>query len=108
MSGQIPEAVKEQRNQVLLDLLRESSLRGNRALMGTSQEVLVEGPARRGENLYQGRTRGNRKVIFTGAERLVGELLEVKINRASVTTLFGALSRESIDQAREPLMAAAG
>lgn len=108
MSGQIPEAVKEQRNQVLLDLLRESSLRGNRALLGTSQEVLVEGPARRGENLYQGRTRGNRKVIFTGAERLVGELLEVKINRASVTTLFGALSRESIDQAREPLMAAAG
>jgi hypothetical protein len=38
-----------------------------------------------------GRTRGFRKVIFPGSERLVGELVRVRIEASSVTTLKGQL-----------------
>ena len=40
--------------------------------------------------MYMGRTRGYRKVVFPGNERLVGELIPVSINDASVSTLFAS------------------
>ena len=87
----IPDDIKEARNQVLLQHLAEFSLRRNEALVGTVQEVLLEGPARRGEGKFLGRTRTYRKVIVPASERLVGELVPVRITEATVTTLSGEL-----------------
>ena len=87
----VPLEVKETRNQVLLKILEKQSLHTNEKLIGTVQEVLVEGPARRGEQKFMGRNRGFRKVIFPGSERLIGELVPVKIEKASVTTVQGQL-----------------
>jgi len=87
---QVPPEVKEERNQVLLELLRANSVRRNQSLLGTVQEVLVEGPDRTGER-YTGRTRGNRVAVFEGAPRLVGTLAPLRITRASVSTLYGEL-----------------
>ncbi len=89
MPDQIARDVKEARNQILLQALERSSLRRNQRLIGTIQEILVEGPARRGESMFCGRTRSNRKVVFRGASRLVGQLVDVVIQDASHTTLFG-------------------
>lgn len=85
----VPKEVKEARNQQLLELLSERSLRTNQALVGSTQEVLVEGPARKGERKFVGRNRGHRKVIFTGHERLVGSLIPVQITAATPGTLLG-------------------
>ena len=93
----VPTEEKERRNQVLLDLLAEYSLERNARLVGTVQEVLVEGPAKRGENRYQGRTPGNRKVIFAASERLVGQIVPVRISESSVTALQGKLLLSSVD-----------
>ena len=82
LGDQVPEAVKETRNQILLDLLRRNSERRNATLLGTTQEVLVEGPDKKGLK-FMGRTRGNRIVHFDADPRLVGELVPVKIERAS-------------------------
>src|ERR1700690_359932 len=41
MPGQVPDAVREERNQKLLEGLRAGSLRRSQALVGTVQEVLV-------------------------------------------------------------------
>jgi tRNA-2-methylthio-N6-dimethylallyladenosine synthase len=90
LGGQVPDEVKERRNQILLDILQRNSARRNESLVGTIQEVLVEGPDRTGER-FTGRTRGNRVVIFEGASRLVGHLVQVKIDRASVSSLYGAV-----------------
>ena len=61
------EEEKEKRNKRLLQILEKSSrLRGER-LLETTQEVLVEGYAKRGEKLM-GKNRGGRKVVFEGAE----------------------------------------
>lgn len=89
-ADQVSEAVKEERNRALLDLLQRHSLRRNAALVGQVEEVLVEGPDRTGGR-YTGRTRGNRVVIFDGAPRLVGRLVPVRIERTSVSTLYGGI-----------------
>jgi tRNA-2-methylthio-N6-dimethylallyladenosine synthase len=90
LGDQVPDEVKERRNQVLLDILQRNSARRNESLVGTVQEVLVEGPDRTGER-FTGRTRGNRVVIFEGTSRLVGRLFQVKVERASVSSLYGTV-----------------
>ncbi len=98
LPDQIPDEVKEERNQVLLKLLSESSRRRNQSLLHSEQEVLVEGPARKG-NLYHGRTPGNRVVLFPASERLVGELVPVRVNRVTVSSLYGELALAGVDAA---------
>jgi tRNA-2-methylthio-N6-dimethylallyladenosine synthase len=90
MPDQVPGTVREERNGVLLELLREGSLRRSQALVGTVQEVLVEGPDRTGLH-FTGRTRGNRVAVFDAAPRLVGTRVPVEVTRASVSTLYGNL-----------------
>jgi len=90
MADPVPEDVREERNRILLEDLREGSLRRSQALVGTVQEVLVEGPDKTGLH-YAGRTRGNRATVFAASPRLVGELVPVEITRASVSTLYGHL-----------------
>jgi tRNA-2-methylthio-N6-dimethylallyladenosine synthase len=90
MPDQVPEDVREERNRILLEDLKEDSVRRAQALVGTVQEVLVEGPDKTGER-FMGRTRGNRATVFEASSRLVGELVPVEITRASVSTLYGNL-----------------
>ena len=87
----ISKETKEARNQTLLDILSHSSLARNRSLVGTTQEVLLEGEAKRGENMFTGRTRGYRKVIVSANKRLIGELVDVYITDATVSSLSGEL-----------------
>jgi tRNA-2-methylthio-N6-dimethylallyladenosine synthase len=90
MADQVPAEVKEERNRILLGLLESNSLRRNQSLVGTVQEVLVEGPDRTGRR-FTGRTPGNRVAIFDADARLVGSLVPLKVDRASVSTLYGEL-----------------
>ena len=93
----IPKEVKEERNQVLLDILGRTSLTRNETLVGTIKEVLIEGPAKRGDAMFMGRTRGHRKVILPANERLVGQLVSVKIESATASTLMGELVLEGVE-----------
>lgn len=90
MGDQVPEETKEARNQLLLEVLRRNSERRNATLIGTVEEVLVEGPDQTGRR-FSGRTRGNRVCVFDADPRLVGHLVPLKITRASVSTLYGEL-----------------
>jgi tRNA-2-methylthio-N6-dimethylallyladenosine synthase len=90
MAGQVPDEVRDERNRILLDLLSENSVRRNRSLVGTVQDVLVEGPDRTGRG-FTGRTSGNRVAIFAADPRLVGSIVPLKISRTTVSTLYGEL-----------------
>jgi tRNA-2-methylthio-N6-dimethylallyladenosine synthase len=90
LGDQIPDEVKERRNQELLEVLKRNSGRRTAALVGTVEEVLVEGPDKTGER-YTGRTPGNRVCVFDASPRLVGQLVPLRITRASVSTLYGEL-----------------
>ncbi len=96
LDGQVPEAAMEERNRILLDLLRANSERRNAALLGTVEEVLVEGPDQTGKK-FTGRTRGNRVCVFDAHPRLVGELVPLRIERASVSTLYGSLALNGVE-----------
>lgn len=87
----ISKELKEERNQKLLNILSASSLARNQSLIGSTQEVLLESPAKRGEGIFVGRTRGYRKVIVPANERLIGELISVQIKEATTSTLTGEL-----------------
>ncbi len=90
LADQVPDEVKEQRNQTLLQILQRNSLRRTAALVGTTEEVLVEGRDKSGER-FTGRTRGNRVCVFDADPRLIGELVPLRIERATVSTLYGEL-----------------
>jgi len=97
MKDQVPQKLKEERNQRLLGLLEKSSLARNKSLIGTNQEILIEGKAKRG-NLYRGKTRGFRTCLVPSSERLVGELVSVRIDRATASSLYGDLVLGGVDE----------
>ncbi|MCL4131104.1 UNVERIFIED_CONTAM: hypothetical protein GTU68_021286 [Idotea baltica] len=90
MADQVTKEEKERRNQELLDILSERSLSRNEALVGTRQQILVEGPARRGE-AFTGKTRGYRTAILNADERLIGQLVDIDVTRATVSSIYGDL-----------------
>ena len=96
MADQVLKEEKERRNHVLLDILHKRSLWRNEQLIGTTQEVLVEGPAKKGDK-FVGKTRGYRNSIFDGDERLIGQLVDMKVERATASTVYGDLVLAGVD-----------
>jgi tRNA-2-methylthio-N6-dimethylallyladenosine synthase len=88
---------KEERNQILLEILRKSSLARNETLIGQYEDVLFEGPAKKGENMFVGRTPGNRVVIVKASPRLIGQIVPVRFTRVTASTLFGELVLEGLE-----------
>jgi tRNA-2-methylthio-N6-dimethylallyladenosine synthase len=88
---------KEERNQILLEILRKSSLARNETLIGQNEDVLFEGPAKKGENMFVGRTPGNRVVIVKASPRLIGQIVPVRFTRVTASTLFGELVLEGLE-----------
>jgi tRNA-2-methylthio-N6-dimethylallyladenosine synthase len=89
MPGQLTAAVREERNQRLLQVVNEVAARGYERLVGTRMQILVEGPSKKNPARYMGRTRCNRIVVFEGSERHRGQLMDVRIERAGAFTLYG-------------------
>jgi tRNA-2-methylthio-N6-dimethylallyladenosine synthase len=88
MPGQVPEEVKRERIERLIDVVQRVAAERSRARVGRVEEVLVEGPSRTDPALLRGRTRRNTTVNFSGWAR-PGELVDVLIEGASSTTLRG-------------------
>lgn len=61
----------------------------NRALIGRSVEVLVEGPSRKNEALMTGRTRTNKVVNFPGKRNLRSRVVPVLVKEARPWHLMG-------------------
>jgi tRNA-2-methylthio-N6-dimethylallyladenosine synthase len=88
MDDQVPEAEKSDRIARLVDLVQRHAAARNAALVGSVQEVLVEGPSRTDAGVLRGRTRGNKTTLFRG-EADAGELVLVEIEGTTSQTLTG-------------------
>ena len=88
MSDQVPEEMKRERMERLVDLVQRVAAERNAARVGRVEEVLVEGPSRTDTALLRGRTRRNTTVNFAGGAE-PGELVPVLIEGATSTTLRG-------------------
>jgi tRNA-2-methylthio-N6-dimethylallyladenosine synthase len=89
LPDQVPDEVKHERLERLVDVVQRIAHEKNSTRIGTSEEVLVEGTSRTDASLLRGRTRGNVTVNFGGDAR-PGELVDVLIDGATSTTLRGA------------------
>ena len=90
MDEQLSDKVKEARNQILLRIQEQLTTTKNAKLIGTVQQVLCEGPSKTNKKRLSGRTSQNKIVIFDGnAERMAGQLLDVRIEDSTGYTLYG-------------------
>ena len=79
MENQIPNQIKQERFQRLVDSMYEIFYEKNRENLGQVLEVLVEGPSKNNPEILTGRTRGYKLVHFRGGERNIGKLVNVRI-----------------------------
>jgi tRNA-2-methylthio-N6-dimethylallyladenosine synthase len=89
MPDQVPQPVKEERNQRLLKVVNEIAAQQHRQLVGRQVEILAEGPSKRNAARMMGRTRCNKIVVFEGSDRHRGQVMDVAITRAGSFTLYG-------------------
>ncbi len=85
----IPDGIKKERLTRVQNLQRGITLRKNRERIGAFEKILVEGRAKLNNGQIMGRTRSNRIVNAFGPEKLVGDLLTVRITGATATSLIG-------------------
>ncbi len=91
LADDVPEAEKEHRNQVLLAAQEAICVRRNRALVGQTVEVLVEGESKVAGRL-SGRTAHHRLVHFASEDLgLVGEYVPVRVEQALAHSVVGEL-----------------
>lgn len=86
---QVSEEVKKSRFERLLEVQNKISKEINDTLLGTIEEVLVEGLSKNSIWNYTGRTRTNKIVNFKGSKELVGKLVKVKITDTQTWSLEG-------------------
>jgi tRNA-2-methylthio-N6-dimethylallyladenosine synthase len=98
MADDVTNDEKMRRNQVLL---ADQDIRGkaaNQRLMGSFQEVLVEGPSLRNETRWAGRSPGNKIVVFDPVQGVQpGTLVNILITRVAPQTLYGEVVKRTDD-----------
>ncbi|HZN21647.1 MAG TPA: tRNA (N6-isopentenyl adenosine(37)-C2)-methylthiotransferase MiaB [Gaiellaceae bacterium] len=88
LPGQVPDDVKHERLERLVELVQRSAAERNAGRVGRLEEVLVEGPSRTSAGLLRGRTRRGTTVNFSGSAS-PGDLVDVRIESSTSTTLRG-------------------
>lgn len=89
MEHQVPQEVREERNQRLLNLVNEIGAVKYGQCVGRRMEILVEGPSRKNPDRLTGRTRCNKIMVFEGSERHRGQIMDLRVTRAGSFTLYG-------------------
>ena len=92
MADQVPEEVKRVRLQALMDVQNEISLELNKEMEGKTYEIIVEGPSRNDEDVWFGRTSGNKMILFPKDENLkIGQTVNARVDRAQTWILYGTI-----------------
>lgn len=80
---------KKARLQELQATINEFAAEYSQAMVGSTQNVLVEGPSKKDPNQLAGRTDNNRVVNFDAPARLIGQFVDVVITEAMSNSLRG-------------------
>ena len=89
----VPEEIKDARLQKLLSVQKQISDEHGNRLIGTLQQVLIETSRKRDPHQIMGRTRSHRTVRFQGSSDWIGQLVNVRIHKASAMNLEGEVVR---------------
>ena len=91
MPDQVPDSIKNERFARLIELQNEITLKKNQALLGRTVRVLCDGVSKNNESCLEGRTEGDRIVIFEGDRALAGSFVNIEITRADTFNLSGKI-----------------
>ena len=89
--NQIPEHVKHERFNRLLETMNRISAEKNAAYVGRTCRVLVDGPDKKMSGMLNGRTEAFKLVDFEGPEELTGQMVDVEITGSNTFSLRGKL-----------------
>lgn len=84
----VPEEKKTERIVRLVELQRQHSLTRNRGHIGKTLKVLVEGPSKKREHEWIGRTDGNKIAVFPRGDFGPGDSIDFTVRDVSANTLF--------------------
>ncbi len=91
MPDDVSSSVKKERLSILQNRILQFASEISHHMVGTVQNILVEGHSRKDEKILSGRTENNRVVNFEGSDELIGQFVEVEITEALNNSLRGQL-----------------
>jgi tRNA-2-methylthio-N6-dimethylallyladenosine synthase len=89
---QVPEDVRMERLYRLNEEINRLALCSNKKMLDSIQEIMIEGPSEKAANVFTGRTRGNKQVLFRPdrcEDDIIGKEILVRITEARTWTLSG-------------------
>lgn len=89
LKDNVPEEVKERRLKEIIQLQHKLSEKSNKADIGKTFEVLIEGISKRSADHYFGRNSQNKVVVFPKTGPGPGSYVLVRIKRVTSATLLG-------------------
>ena len=89
MEDQIPDDIKHDRLNRLLECLHECSAECNSVFQDQIVPVLVEGKSKSNDSRLSGRTMSGKLVNFEGSESDIGKIIDVEITHAKTFSLDG-------------------
>ena len=89
----ITQAQAKARLYELNDLINEGYKRGNKRFEHQTVKVLVEGPSKTKDNVLSGYTEHNKLVNFEGDPSLIGQIVDVYIEKAKTWSLDGSIKK---------------
>lgn len=84
---------KKERLSRLQQRINHQAMQFSRAMLGTEQRILVEGPSKKDLMELTGRTETNRVVNFVGTPDMIGKFVDVKITDVYTNSLRGEVIR---------------
>ncbi len=90
-----PMSVKKERLQILQARINQQALEISRAMVGTTQRILVEKLSRKRASQVSGRCENNHWVNFDGDASMIGQFVDVVVTEAMPNSLRGRLANES-------------
>ena len=89
----VSEDEKKERLARLQQRINHQAMQFSRAMLGTEQRILVEGPSKKDIMELTGRTETNRVVNFVGTPDMIGKFVDVKITDVYTNSLRGEVVR---------------
>ncbi len=91
LGDKVSEGVKSERLKIVQALQEKHTLEKNEAMIGKTEEILVEETSKNSKEDVSGRTRTNKIVNFRGSHELIGKTVSVLITDAYQHSLRGRL-----------------
>ena len=102
MGDDVPDSVKVDRLNEIIEIQQEIALGKNRLMIGTKVEVLVERNSAKSNDEWMGRTDTNKVAVFPKGNAHIGDIVAINVRQCNSATLFGDIveTQEKIDQYR--------